>query len=88
VIVSEFPSYTFESLASYTRTKLEILYNEALRQRTSKSFFIAQQVNTVHMDKKDQKRLNKQLDSYMNPYRKVVETDNSGWEELRNRGRR
>jgi hypothetical protein len=84
--VSEFPCYTFEILASYTRTKLEILYNEALRQRASKSFFIAQQINVVHMDKEGQKKNSRNLDSLLYPYGKV-KTDNDGWAELRRRRR-
>lgn len=85
-IVSEFPCYTFETLASYTRTKLEILYNEALRQRASKSFFIAQQINVVNMERSTQRKVDKQLDIMLHPYT-FNKTDNEGWAELRRKRR-
>lgn len=86
-ICSEFPYYSFETLAGYTRNKIQVLYLEALRQRASKGLFLAQLINRVHMEKKEQDNLMTTVDRYLNPHvdKEQVYADN--WDSLRSRRR-
>lgn len=83
--MSEFPCYTFESLADITRTKLQVLYTEALRQRASKGLFLSQLMNQKDMDKKGQKGVSAMVEGYLRPYRVRVtdEEIEENWNSLK-----
>jgi len=59
-----------------------------MRQRAAKYSFLAMLINKPNQKDKDQKEINKQLDSLLNPYVISNEVpDTSGWDKLRLRSR-
>jgi hypothetical protein len=81
-IASEFACYSFDDLAAMPAKKLRVLYNEAIRQRTSKANFLALLINRPNQTEETQEKVNKIVDGYLDPY-KIVGLDTSGWDAMR-----
>lgn len=67
-----------------TYQQLQVLHAEAIRQRTSKYSLLALLINKPNQKDEDQRKINRQLDKYMNPHG-VQSEDSSGWDNMRDK---